>query len=82
MTVPPQPVPAQPVPPQLVPPEPVCDLDQVVTLITEAAGADTAAIEALEGSSLRCAVPGQFVPSSPPRCPPRSCGRPCSGKAG
>ena len=28
--------------------EPTCDVDQVVTLISEAAGADTAAIEALE----------------------------------
>ena len=28
--------------------EPTCDVDQVVTLIDEAAGADTAAIEALE----------------------------------
>ena len=48
MTVPPQPVPPQPAPPQPAPPEPVGDLDQVVTLIIEAAGADTAAIEALE----------------------------------
>ena len=38
MTLPPVPAPA----------EPTCDLDQVVTLIAEAAGADSAAIEALE----------------------------------
>ncbi len=36
------------VPPHPALPGPTCDLDQVVTLIAEAAGADTAAIEALE----------------------------------
>ncbi len=36
-------------PPHPSPQEPTCDLDQVDTLIAEAAGADAAAIEALEG---------------------------------
>lgn len=35
-------------PPHTAPPGPTCDLDQVVSLIAEAAGADTAAIESLE----------------------------------
>jgi len=35
-------------PPHPAPLEPTCDVDQVVTLTDEAAGADTAAIEALE----------------------------------
>ncbi len=35
-------------PPHPAPLEPTCDVDQVVTLIDEAAGADSAAIEALE----------------------------------
>ncbi len=35
-------------PPYPAPLEPTCDVDQVATLISEAAGADTAAIEALE----------------------------------
>lgn len=35
-------------PPHPAPLEPTCDVDQVATLISEAAGADTAAIEALE----------------------------------
>lgn len=35
-------------PPHPAPLEPTCDVDQVAALISEAAGADTAAIEALE----------------------------------
>ncbi len=33
--------------------EPTCDVDQVVTLISEAAGADTAATEVLRQALLR-----------------------------
>ena len=35
-------------PPHPAPLEPTCDVDQVAALISEAAGVDTAAIEALE----------------------------------